>query len=82
MFVHVYDANGRRIAIADADLKNNTLPLAQWRDFVYDQRNIQLPEQSAQAAAVQVKGAAGVGCGAELAFQVVHDTNWGLAQKM
>jgi len=54
VFVHVYDANGRRIAIADADLMDNTLPLEQWRDFVFDQRAIQLPVQSGQAASVHL----------------------------
>jgi Gpi18-like mannosyltransferase len=54
VFVHVYDAGGNRIAVADGDLLDNTLPLSQWRGFVYDQRRIPLPDANAQAGAVHV----------------------------
>jgi Gpi18-like mannosyltransferase len=54
IFVHVYDAGGNRIAVADGDLMGNTLPLAQWRGFVYDQRRMPLPDANAQAGAVHI----------------------------
>jgi hypothetical protein len=54
VFVHIYDAGGNRIAIADANLLDNTLPLEQWRGFVYDQRRIQLMDANAQAGAVRM----------------------------
>jgi Gpi18-like mannosyltransferase len=54
VFVHVYDTTGNRIAIADANLKDDSLPLEQWRGFVYDQRRVKLPDASAQAGAVHL----------------------------